>query len=169
MGFKFRYKNYVNDKIPKKGNTMTNLMKYLEEREEKIERKWKGVCEAECTVLDYIYGVNWDYYNKLSLLDVMQAYVEEFLDKEYQTTRFWLYCPMDEIKEWLAARYLTELGYVECEADFLALFSVFIDEAEVFDLDTCFDVAMDSLDYTKKTCGVGNGLSLYKDGAVLLH
>ena len=148
---------------------MTNLKRYSETREERIERsRWNENNNEECSVLEYIYGINWNYFDKMSLVDVMQGYADEYLEED-KTAYFWLYCPMDEIKEWLAAKYLMELGYVECEADFLALFSVIIDEADVFDLDGCFDVALDSLDYTKKTCGVGNGLSLYKDGAVLLH
>ena len=99
----------------------------------------------------------------MSLVDALQGYAEEYLEED-KKIYFWLHCPMDEIKEWLAAKYLMELGYVECEADFLALFSVIIDEADVFDLDGCFDVALDSLDYTKKTCGVGNVLSLLDQG-----
>lgn len=148
---------------------MTNMKKYLETKEERIGKsKWNESNNEECSVLEYIYGINWNYFDKMSLVDVMQGYADEYLEED-KTAYFWLYCPMDEIKEWLATKYLMELGYVECEADFLALFSVIIDEADVFDLDGCFDVALDSLDYTKKTCGVGNGLSLYKDGVVLLH
>ena len=148
---------------------MTNLKKYLEKREERIGKsRWNENNSEECSVLEYVYGINWNYFDKMSLVDAMQGYADEYLEED-KIAYFWLYCPMDEIKEWLTAKYLMELGYVECEADFLALFSVIIDEADVFDLDGCFDVALDSLDYTKKTCGVGNGLSLYKDGAVLLH
>ena len=102
----------------------------------------------------------------MSLVDVMQGYADEYLEED-KIAYFWLYCPMDEIKEWLATKYLMELGYVECAADLVALFSVIIDEADVFDLDGCFEVALDSLDYTKKTCGVGNCPVLIGRGGLL--
>ena len=143
---------------------MTNLKKYLEKREERIEKnRWNENNSEECSVLEYVYGINWKYFDKMSLVDAMQGYIDEYLEED-RIAYFWLYCPMDDIKEWLASKYLMELGYLECEADFLALFSVIIDEADVFDLDGCFEVALDSLDYTKKTCGVGNVLSLLDQG-----
>ena len=143
---------------------MTNLKKYLEKREERIGKsRWNENNSEECSVLEYVYGINWKYFDKMSLVDAMQGYVDEYLEED-KIAYFWLRCPMDEIKEWLASKYLMELGYLECEADFLALFSVIIDEADVFDLDACFEVALDSLDYTKKTCGVGNVLSLLDQG-----
>lgn len=130
-----------------------NLRNYVREKEERISKsKWNKKCNGACSLLAYVYGVNWNYLNKMSLLDAMKGYVDEYLEVSERDS-FWLYCPMDEIKEWLAAKYLMECGYVSCEEDFLALFSLFIDEESVFDLDGCFEAALEILDYTKMDCG----------------
>ena len=48
---------------------MTNLKKYLEKREERIEKsRWNENNSEECTVLEYVYGINWNYFEKMSLV-----------------------------------------------------------------------------------------------------
>ena len=43
---------------------MTNLKKYLETKEERIGKSKRNESNnEECSVLEYIYGINWNYFD----------------------------------------------------------------------------------------------------------